>query len=101
MKQEAEAKANSAMMESKRKALGAAASGKSDAEVNRLYDAKVRKDQETAKQQAATARKAMSQPENEAAMKSVTGKSMKDLEKMSPAELDALSKDLEKRYGVK
>jgi hypothetical protein len=43
----------------------------------------------------------MSQPQNDAALKSVTGKSMKDLEKMSDAELEALSKDLEKKYGAK
>ena len=100
-KQEAEAKVNAEMMKSKRKSLGAAADGKSDAEVNRLYDAKVRKDTDTANKQAAAARSAMSQPQNDAALKSVTGKSMKDLEKMSDAELEALSKDLEKKYGAK
>lgn len=100
-KQEAEAKANAAMMQDKRKTLGAAANGKSDAEVDRLYDAKVKKDTEAANQSAAAARKAMSQGQGDAALKSVTGKSMQDLEKMSDAELEALSKDLEKKYGAK
>jgi len=42
----------------------------------------------------------MSQGQGDAALKGVTGKSMKDLEKMSDAELEALSKDLEKKYGT-
>ncbi len=81
-KQDAQAKYNAAVsaetMKSKRKALGAAADGKSDADVNRLYDAKLQKDSD--------------------AIKGVTGKSMKDMEKMSNAELEALARELEKKY---
>lgn len=81
-KRDAEAKYNAAVsaetMKSRRKALGAAADGKSDAEVNRLYDAKLKTDDDT--------------------VKSLTGKSMKDMEKMSNAELEALSRELEKKY---
>jgi hemolysin activation/secretion protein len=81
-KREAEAKYNAAVsaetMKSRRKTLGAAADGKTDAEVNRLYDAKLKKDDE--------------------AIKSVTGKSMKDMEKMSDAELEALARELQKKY---
>jgi len=97
-KQEAQAKANAAMLEQKRKTVGAAANGKSDAEVERLYDAKIRKDTEAAQQTMATGRAAMSQGQGAAALKSVTGKSMKEIESMSDAELDALAKDLEKKY---
>jgi len=81
-KRDAEAKYNAAVgaetMKSRRKALGAAADGKSDAEVNRLYDAKQKKDDD--------------------AIKSLTGKSSKDMEKMSNAELEALARELEKKY---
>ena len=81
-KRDAEAKYNAAIsaetMKSRRKALGAAADGKSDAEVNRLYDAKLKKDDDT--------------------IKSLTGKSSKDMEKMSNAELEALARELEKKY---
>src|SRR5215470_19245299 len=86
LKQDLNAKANADVMQSKRKALGTAADGKSDAEVNRLYDAKLKKDSESAKSSAAATRNTMSQGQGDAALRNVTGKSMKDLEKMSDAE---------------
>src|SRR5512138_2816393 len=73
-KQEAEARMNAETMKSKRKSLGPAADGKSDAEVNRLYNAKVRKDTNAANQKADATRSTINQQQNEAAMKSVTGK---------------------------
>ncbi|MDT4290166.1 hypothetical protein RO575_11405 [Methylomonas sp. MO1] len=96
---EANAKANREMMGSKRKNLGAAAKGKSDAEVNRLYDAKIKQTTEDANRLAQEARSALSQGQGAAAVKQVTGKSLHELENMSDEEAEALSRELEKKYG--
>ncbi|WP_020483433.1 hypothetical protein [Methylomonas sp. MK1] len=96
---EANAKANREMMGSKRKNLGAAAKGKSDAEVNRLYDAKIKQTTEDATRLAQEARSALSQGKGAAAVKQVTGKSLQELENMSDEEAEALSRELEKKYG--
>ncbi|WP_026603254.1 hypothetical protein [Methylomonas sp. 11b] len=95
---EANAKANREMMGSKRKNLGAAAKGKSDAEVNRLYDAKIKQTTEDANRLAQEARSALSQGQGAAAVKQVTGKSLQELENMSDEEAEALSRELEKKY---
>ncbi|MBD9358102.1 MULTISPECIES: hypothetical protein [Methylomonas] len=95
----ANAKANQEMMESKRKNLGAAAKGKSDAEVNRLYDAKIKQTTDEANRLAQEARSALNQGQGAAAVKQVTGKSLHELENMSDEEADALSRELEKKYG--
>jgi len=95
----ANAKANQEMMDSKRKNLGAAAKGKSDAEVNRLYDAKIKQTTDEANRLAQEARSALSQGQGAAAVKQVTGKSLQELENMSDEEADALSRELEKKYG--
>jgi len=101
MRKDAEAKANAKMqqqnkktMASKRKALGKAANGKSDAEVEKLYDAKVQKDMAEAQKAANTPN-----PEKEAQMKKMYGKDTKDLMNMSDEELEAFSKDMEKKYN--
>ncbi len=99
MKADLEAKANAEQMASKRKTLGAAANGKSDAEVNRLYDAKITQDTAAANKSAQDAQKALSSGQGAAAVKSVTGKSMQDIQNMSDAELDALSREMERKYG--
>lgn len=103
LKKEAEVKANAAMnahmMDTKRKALGAAASGKSDAEVNRLYDAKLKSDMERAGQAAESSRNALSHGQGADALKQVTGKSLKEMENMSDEEAEALIRDMEKTYG--
>ncbi|HQR09848.1 MAG TPA: hypothetical protein PLW68_00870 [Casimicrobiaceae bacterium] len=96
---DAQAKANQEMMADKRKRLGAAANGKSDAEVSAMYDAKVKSDTAAANAAARDAQAKMNSPEGNAQMKGVTGKSMKEIQNMSPAELDALSKEMEKKYG--
>ncbi|OAI04286.1 hypothetical protein A1353_13565 [Methylomonas methanica] len=95
----ANAKANREMMDSKRKNLGAAAKGKSDVEVNRLYDAKIKQTTEEANRLVQEARSALSQGQGAAAVKQVTGKSLRELENMSDEEAEALSRELEKKYG--
>lgn len=103
LKKEAETKANAAMnqqmMDTKRKALGAAANGKSDAEVNRLYDAKLKGDMERAGRTVESSRNALSHGQGADALKQVTGKSLKDMENMSDAEAEALIREMEKQYG--
>jgi hypothetical protein len=99
MLDEANAKANREMLDSKRKNLGAAAKGKSDAEVNSLYDAKIKQTTEEANRLAQEARSALSQGHGAAAVKQVTGKSLQELENMSDEEAEALSRELEKKYG--
>ncbi len=82
-------------MDSKRKMLGSAATGKSDAEVNSLYDAKIEEGAQTAQ----TARKALSEGQGADAVKQVTGKSMAEMENMSDEEAEAFSKEMEEKYG--
>jgi len=92
MKDDAAAQYNKELMASKRKTLGAAAQGKSDAEVDKLYAAKIKSDSDAAN-------RALSSGQGADALKQSTGKSMKEIQNMSPAELDAMSKELEKKYG--
>lgn len=91
-----------------RKELGKDAVGKSDAEVERIY----RQRQDDALKQAAaftSKRNALSgqsqkldpntRSQHDAQMKGMTGKSVTDLEKMNDKELDAFTRDMEKKYG--
>lgn len=96
---EAQTKVDEAHMDEKRQTLGAAAQGKSDAEVNRLYDAKIKNDTDAAYRSAETARNALSQGEGAAAVQQVTGKSLQELENMSEAEAEAFSREMEEKYG--
>jgi hypothetical protein len=89
------AKQNRDARDSKRKMLGSAATGKSDAEVNSLYDAKIEEGAQTAQ----TARKALSEGQGADAVKQVTGKSMAEMENMSDEEAEAFSKAMEEKYG--
>ena len=70
----------------------AAAEGEArrNAEANRM------KREAEAKAKAATAAR---RPQDDAAMKSMTGKSLSDLEKMSEAERQAFAKEMERKYG--
>ena len=99
LKDAANARGNAAVMAEKRKYLGAAANGKSDAEVNRLYDAKVSRTTADAYAKGAEAQRKMNSAEGQAALREVTGKSMQDLENMSDAELEALGREMERKYG--
>ena len=92
MKDDAAAQYNKEQVAAKRKTLGAAAQGKSDAEVDKLYAAKIKSDSDAAN-------RALSSGQGAAALKQSTGKSMQEIQNMSPAELEAMGKELEKKYG--
>jgi hypothetical protein len=83
--------------------LGKEAEGKSDAEVKVLYDRKMAGYQSDAKKaQAGVAPTGVRQSDMDqlnASTKGMTGKSMQDIQKMSPAEQAAFSKQMEKQYG--
>lgn len=97
----AQAKADSEIMASKRKSLGAAANGKSDADVNKLYNEKTAKASAEAQKaiQSAKNNPMMTTQEADSAAKSVTGKNMQELENMSDEDLDALEKQMQEKYG--
>jgi hypothetical protein len=85
-----------------RATLGKEAEGKSDAEVKALYGRKMDGYMDQAKKaQAGTSNAApgSDQAKAEAQMKGMTGKSMADIQKMSPAEQEAFAKQMEKQYG--
>ncbi len=99
MLNQAKAKAHKELMDSKRKTLGAAAKGKSDAEIDQLYDAKTAETNATAQRAVQEGRAALSQGQGAKALKQVTGKTLQELENMSDEEAEALSKQLEQKYG--
>lgn len=98
-----------AEMKSMRGFLGKEAEGKSDAEVKRLYAAKVAAYKAAAARTspgagfAAEAQRtdAATRAQRDAAMQSMYGKSLKDLEGMSDKELEAFARDAERKYGGK
>lgn len=92
-------KANAGIMAEKRKYVGAAANGKSDAEVTRLYDEKQARETKKAYAEAAEVRRKLDEPQAKAASREVTGYTMEEMSKMSDAELEALSREMEKKYG--
>jgi hypothetical protein len=96
---DAERQAQQALMQDKRRRLGAAAQGKSDAEVSRLYDEKVAADTAKARAEAAEARRMMQAPEAQAGIKAVTGHTMAEMQNMSEEELEAMAKKMEEQYG--
>jgi len=79
---------------SMRKDLGKQANGKSNAEVKKMWDAKVKTDSKNIQQNEATTR-----PMKDAEMKKMYGKDTKDLMNMSDEELESFSKDVEKKYN--
>ena len=83
-----------------RGSLGKEAEGKSDAEVKRLYDAKVNAQLDMAKKAASGyVAPGSDMAKGDAQMKSMTGKSMQDIQKMTPAEQEAFARQMEKQYG--
>ena len=104
-KKKAEAKKQMDAAEQKmmRGTLGKEAEGKSDAQVKKLYDAKMAGYQDQAKKaKAGIAPAGVPQSDMDKAnmqMKSMTGKSMQDMQKMTPAEQEAFSRQMEKQYG--
>lgn len=99
MKDDAAAQYNKEQIAEKRKTLGAAAQGKSDADVDKLYAARIKSDTDAANRAADNAKRALSSGQGADAVKQTTGKSMKEMQNMSSAELDALAKEMEKKYG--
>jgi Zn-dependent M28 family amino/carboxypeptidase len=89
--------------EGMRAALGKEAEGKSDAEVKKIYDAKIAGYKDEAKKVQAggtpTGVPASDMAKGNAQMKSMTGKSMQDIQKMTPAEQEAFANQMEKQYG--
>jgi hypothetical protein len=83
--------------------LGKEAEGKSNAEVKVLYDKKMGGYMDQAKKAQAGAAPAGvpkgDMAKADAQMKGMTGKSIQDIQKMSPAEQEAFSKQMEKQYG--
>ena len=106
--QRKQAEADAMKLTAMRQFLGAEAEGKSDAEVRRLYDAKLaayQKQGEAAAATAPTAEAAEKQGRDTrdasgAAVKEMTGKSLEELENMSDEEAEALQRELEKKYGA-
>jgi len=104
-KQDAAMKAqkNAAEQQMMRGTLGKEAEGKSDAQVKALYDKKMAGYASDAKKaQAGVAPTGVRQSDMDqlnASTKSMTGKSMQDIQKMSPAEQEAFAKQMEKQYG--
>jgi hypothetical protein len=79
---------------SMRKDLGKKANGKSDAEVKKMWDAKVKTDTKNIQQKEAETR-----PMKDAEMKKMYGKDTSELMNMSDEELDKFSKDVDKKYN--
>lgn len=88
-----------------RGSLGKEAQGKSDAEVKRLYDAKIQGYADQAKKARSGGGWSMTDAQRadmakgDSQMKGMTGKSMKDLERMDERELEAFGRQMERQYG--
>jgi hypothetical protein len=99
-----------ANMQGMRQQLGKDAAGKSDAEVSKLYKQRMADYQ---KQGAAAVANGAAmerdvkkldkdtRAERDAQMKAMTGKSVTELQNMSDKELEAYSREMEKKFGVK
>lgn len=100
MKADAMAKFHAQDMAQKRKHIGSLADGKSDAEVQKIYDEKVKTDTASAMAAAQDAQQKINSPEASAQMKAVTGKSMQEIMNMSDAEREAWAAQMEKSMGA-
>jgi hypothetical protein len=102
-KADAQRQVDAAHQKGMRASLGKEAEGKSDAEVKKIYDARIASYRDQAKKaQAGVAPAgvpASDMANANAQMKSMTGKSMQDLQKMTPAEQEAFARQMEKQYG--
>ena len=80
--------------------LGKEADGKSDAEVRKIYNAKMNAQLEMAKQvQSGSHAPGSDMAKSDAQVKAMTGKSMQDIQRMTPAEQEAFARQMEKQYG--
>lgn len=91
----AEEKYEAALTRDKRKWLGRDAAGKSDADVNRLYEKKVEASSAAAAAASTSSLKAMRDLGANAQMKAATGKSMQEFMEMSPEEQAEWAAELE------
>ena len=83
-----------------RGSLGKEAEGKSDAEVRKLYDTRMKAQLDMAKRvQSGGAAPGSDMAKGDAQMKAMTGKSMQDIQRMTPAEQEAFARQMEKQYG--
>jgi hypothetical protein len=102
-KADADRQKNAAEQKMMRGTLGKEAEGKSDAQVKVLYDKKMAGYVNDAKKaQAGVAPTGVRQSDMDkanASVKGMTGKSMQDIQKMTPAEQEAFSRQMEKQYG--
>ena len=109
-KAETDQKIRSARVEALRKDMGKDAVGKSDAEVERIYQSRM--DDATRQANAVNAKTAgiarqskatgaSEQQQAEAMMKALTGSSSSDVANMSPKEREAFARDMEKKSGGK
>ena len=96
---QASAKQNAALIQDKRKWLGSAAVGKSDGDVERLYDQKVNVDTDAAETAIGNEQRAMRDRRANAQMKAATGKSMQEIVNMSPEEQQEWVAEMEGNDG--
>ena len=99
IKKRYEAEAHKRIMDDKRKTLGSAANGKSEAEINALYDQQMKARMAEATRGAAEASAAMKSKEANESMKQATGKSLTELQNMSPEQLEAFAAEMESKFG--
>jgi hypothetical protein len=83
---QAGAKQNVALTQDKRRWLGSAAAGKSDGDVERLYDEMVNADTDAAESVVGNEQRAMRDRRANEQMKAATGKSIQEIVDMSPEE---------------
>jgi hypothetical protein len=93
------AKQNAALIQDKRKWLGSAAVGKSDGDVERLYEQKVNVDTDAAESAIGNEQRAMRDRRANAQMKAATGKSMQEIVNMSPEEQQEWVAEMEGNDG--
>lgn len=102
-----EAEAEAVRVNAMRQVLGADASGHSDAEVRRLYNERYdpkRMQAQALAQQAKANREvqqaiAPNKAQVDAATRAMTGKTIEEMQNMSEAELEAMARAMEQKYG--
>lgn len=96
---EASAKQHAALIHDKRRWLGSAATGKSDGDVERLYEQKMHIETDAAASSVDTAQRAMRDRRANEQMKAATGKSMQEIVSMSPEEQQEWAAEMEGSDG--
>lgn len=96
---QAEAKQNAALTQDKRRWLGRAAVGKSDGDVERLYDQMVNADTDAAESAVGNEQRAMRDRRANEQMKAATGKSIQEIVNMSPEEQEEWAAEMQGTDG--